>query len=173
MQATRHLIGILLLQAAGCLGAATGAETAETVATERRPPEAVDAGMPASRDTSKETPSAPVRMQQRQKAAGTPAAQTPLALAALEQRLKDTDAIGLFTKIALKNQIDDLLDRIKSHHQGNGNTTLAQLRQSYDQLLARIYELLKEGDPALAGTIMTSREAIWSVITDPLRFAKL
>ena len=104
--------------------------------------------------------------------AAAPAA-PPLALAALEQRLKDTDAIGVFTKIALKNQVDDLLNRFKAHYEGSGNTSLAQLRQSYDQLLLKAHGLLKDGDPALAGAIVSSREAIWAVLTDPVRFAKL
>lgn len=96
-----------------------------------------------------------------------------MALAALEQRLKDTDAIGVFTKIALKNQVDDLLSRAKAHHRSNGNPTLAQLRQSYDQLLAKVHGLLKDGDPALAGAIAGSREAIWAVLADPVKFAQL
>jgi hypothetical protein len=33
--------------------------------------------------------------------------------------------------------------------------------------------LLKDGDPALAGAIVNSREAIWGVLTDPAKFAKL
>ncbi|MBX3666669.1 MAG: hypothetical protein KF834_13370 [Burkholderiales bacterium] len=95
-----------------------------------------------------------------------------MALATLEQRLKDTNAIGLFTKLALKNQVDDLVNRVRAHHEGNG-ATLAQLRQAYDQLLAKVHGLLKDGDPALAGSIMASREAIWQVLTDPVKFAKL
>lgn len=103
-----------------------------------------------------------------------PATQAPsLALAALEQRLKDTGAIGIFTKIALKNQIDDLLNRFKAYFAGGGNTTLAQLRQFYEQLLLKAHGLLKDGDPALANAIMDSRESIWGVLTDPVRFAKL
>lgn len=96
-----------------------------------------------------------------------------MALAALEQRLKDTDAIGVFTKITLKNQVDDLLDRAKAHHQNSNNPSLAQLRQSYDQLLGKVHGLLKDGDPALANAIIASREAIWTVLADPVKFAKL
>ncbi len=95
-----------------------------------------------------------------------------MALTTLEQRLKDTNAIGLFTKIALKNQVDDLVNRVRAHHEGNG-ATLVQLRQAYDQLLAKVHGLLKDGDPSLAGSIMASREAIWQVLTDPVKFAKL
>lgn len=97
----------------------------------------------------------------------------PLALTALEQRLKDTGAIGLFTKIALKNQVDDLLSQLKTYYGGNRKTSLNQLRQTYDQLLLKVHDLLKGGDPALAGAIMNSRESIWTVLADPVKFAKL
>lgn len=103
----------------------------------------------------------------------TRTAASTLDLDALEQRLKDTDAIGVFTKIALKNQVDDLLKRFKAHHESDGRTALAQLRQSYDQLLQKVNDVLKNGDPALASEIMGSREAIWGVLSDPLKFAKL
>lgn len=102
-----------------------------------------------------------------------PPALPALALATLEQRLKDTDAVGVFTKLALKNQIDDLLGLIRAHHEGRGKSTLAQLRQIYDQLLLKVHDLLKKGDPPLASAIMNSRESIWIVLTDPVRFAKL
>jgi hypothetical protein len=96
-----------------------------------------------------------------------------LDLDTLEQRLKDTDAIGVFTKIALKNQVDDLLKRFKAYHDNDGKPALAQLRQSYDQLLLKVNDVLKNGDPSLAGEIMGSREAIWGVLSDPVKFAKL
>ncbi len=108
-----------------------------------------------------------------QKPAVAPARAATLDLDALEQRLKNTDAIGVFTKIALKNLVDDLLKRFKAYHESDGKTALAQLRQSYDQLLLKVNDVLKNGDPSLAGEIMASREAIWSVLSDPVKFAKL
>jgi hypothetical protein len=101
------------------------------------------------------------------------AAPAPLALDTLEQRLKDTPAIGVFTKLTLKNQVDDLLSRFRAHYEGRGGLTIPQLRQNYEQLLAKVHGLLKDGDPALAGAIVNSREAIWSVLADPAKFAKL
>lgn len=106
-------------------------------------------------------------------AAPARAAASTLNLDTLEQRLKDTDAIGVFTKIALKNQVDDLLKRFKAYHDSDGKSALAQLRQSYDQLLLKVNDVLKNGDPSLAGEIMGSREAIWGVLSDPVKFAKL
>lgn len=96
-----------------------------------------------------------------------------MALSALEQRLKDTPAIGVFTKLTLKNQVDELIARFRAHYEGRGGSTLAQLRQSYEQLLTRVQGLLKDGDPGLASAIAHSREAIWAVLTDPVQFAKL
>ena len=107
-----------------------------------------------------------------QSAAPAPAP-AQLAIDTLEQRLKDTPAIGVFTKLTLKNQVDDLLNRFRAHYEGRGGMTIPQLRQNYEQLLAKVHGLLKDGDPGLAGAIINSREAIWSVLTDPVKFAKL
>lgn len=106
-------------------------------------------------------------------AASTRVAASTLDLDALEQRLKNTDAIGVFTKIALKNQVDDLLKRFKTYHGSDGKSALSQLRQSYDQLLLKVNDVLKNDDPSLASEIMGSREAIWGVLSDPVKFAKL
>jgi hypothetical protein len=134
---------------------------AETVPPAAKPPVKVAIPPPVP----KPVVAAPVRSE--------PPALPALALATLEQRLKDTDAVGVFTKLALKNQIDDLLGQIRAHHEGRGKFTLTQLRQSYDQLLLKVHDLLKKGDPPLASAIMNSRESIWIVLTDPVRFAKL
>lgn len=114
-----------------------------------------------------------VRVPPPQKPVAARVAASTLDLNALEQRLKNTDAIGVFTKIALKNQVDDLLKRFKAYHESDGKSALTQLRQSYDQLLLKVNDVLKNGDPSLAGEIMGSREAIWSVLSDPVKFAKL
>jgi hypothetical protein len=92
-------------------------------------------------------------------------------LNSLEQRLRDTKAVGIFTKLTLKNQVDDLLNRFRLHHSGRGDVKLEQLRQSYDLLLLKVMSLLQDKDVALANAISTSREAIWSVLVDPKKFS--
>jgi len=101
------------------------------------------------------------------------AAAPPLDLKGLEQRLRDTRAIGLFTKLSLKNQVDDLLAQFKAFHQGQPGLTVAQLRQKYELLLMKVVTLLQDGDPALASAVSSSREAIWEVLTDPQKFAAI
>jgi hypothetical protein len=113
-----------------------------------------------------------------------PAAQAPVAaaasapapaldLTALEQRLRDTRAIGVFTKLSLKNQVDDLLGRFRDFYGSKGTATLPQLRQKYDLLLLKVLSVLQDGDPGLAATIAASREAIWGILADPVKFSKL
>ena len=97
----------------------------------------------------------------------------PLDLKGLEQRLRDTRAIGLFTKLSLKNQVDDLLAQFKAFHQGQSGLTLGQLRQKYELLLMKVVTLLQDGDPALASAVSSSREALWTVLTDPQKFAAI
>jgi len=101
------------------------------------------------------------------------AAAPPLDLNGLEQRLRDTRAIGVFTKLSLKNQVDDLLAQFKAFHQGQSQSTLGQLRQRYEVLLMKVVTLLQDGDPSLANAVLSSREAIWGVLTDPKRLSAL
>ena len=50
----------------------------------------------------------------------------PLDLKSLEQRPKETNAIGVLTKLSLKNQVDDLLEQVRECSQGRLKTTLAE-----------------------------------------------
>ena len=97
----------------------------------------------------------------------------PLDLASLEQRLKDSKAIGVLTKITLKNQVDDLLNQFRAFYQGKLHTTLADLRRSYDLLVLKVLSLLQDSDQALATAIAASRDAIWGVLSDPAKFATI
>jgi hypothetical protein len=106
----------------------------------------------------------------------TPTATTAapsLDLNSLEQRLKDTRAIGLFTKLSLKNQVDDLLTQFRAFHARKSTISLSDLRQRYDLLLMKVLSLLQDGDPPLASAVSSSREALWSMLSDPQKFAKL
>jgi hypothetical protein len=107
------------------------------------------------------------------KGAGRPVAAPTLDLAALEKRLRETEAIGVFTKITLKNQVDDLLNKFRAYYQGQARTSLAELRQPYDMLLLKVLSLLQDSDPGLARAIVASREAIWGILADPQKFATL
>jgi hypothetical protein len=96
-----------------------------------------------------------------------------LDLASLEQRLRDTPAIGVFTKLSLKNQVDDLLGQFRTYYRGDSKISLADLRERYNLLLLKVLTLLQDTDASLAAAISSSREAIWAILTDPNKFAKL
>jgi hypothetical protein len=106
-------------------------------------------------------------------APSTAATAPPLDLAGLEQRLRDTRAIGVFSKLSLKNQVDDLLSRFRLYHAGNGDVKLQDLRQNYDLLLLKVLSLLQDKDTSLAEAISTSREAIWRLLIDPKKFSTI
>ena len=115
----------------------------------------------------------PAKKESSAPATAKPPASPPLDLASLENRLKETKAIGLFTKIALKNQVDDLLNQFRAYYQGSVKTTLAQLRQRYDLLLLKVLSLLQDSDQSLATAISASREAIWGILADRQKFATI
>lgn len=101
------------------------------------------------------------------------AAAPPLDLKSLETQLRQTKAIGVFGKLALKNQIDDLLERFRDFYTGLNETSLVNLRQAFDMLVMKALVLLQDGDPPLAGSLAASRESIWGILSDPAKFAKV
>jgi hypothetical protein len=93
-----------------------------------------------------------------------------LELASLLTRLRKTKAISLRTKLAVKNESDDLFEQFGAYHAEHGTATLAELRQAYDELFGKLYVLLEQADPPLARDIDRSRAAIWAVLADPIEF---
>lgn len=96
-----------------------------------------------------------------------------LDLPMLEQRLKDTRAIGVFTKLSLKNQVDDLLSDLRAYHAGSSTAPQPVLRQKYDTLIIKVLTLLQNGDPQLATAVASSREALWGILMDPKKFSQI
>jgi hypothetical protein len=96
-----------------------------------------------------------------------------LDLMSLERRLRNTHAIGVFAKLSLKNQVDDLLEQFRGFYKGTIRMPLAALRQRYDLLMLKVLALLQDRDPPLAANIGASREAIWRILADPVKFATI
>jgi len=100
------------------------------------------------------------------------AAAPALDLDALKARLRATKAIGVFTKLSLKNKVDDLMKQFTEHYQGK-KPPLAELRLSYDLLMMKVLSLLQDSDQALATQVVSSREAIWALLADEKKFFAL
>ena len=96
--------------------------------------------------------------------------EAPLDASALKSRLRDSNAIGVVTRLALKNQVDDLLEQFRAHHRSGQGSGVATLRQPYNMLVLKVLSIVQDGDPSLAYTIARSREAIWGILADPEKF---
>jgi len=177
-----------LLLGAGCARGKpdTSASEPEAAATDpRTPPPAAKPSVPATpRSTPAparapapapraKDPAPPAASKGAPATAKPPAAAPTLDLTALKERLKDTKAIGIFSKITLKNQVDDLLDQFRAYHQGKAKLTMIDLRRSYELMMMKVLSLLQDEDQALASDIVSSREAIWGLLADPKKFAAL
>jgi hypothetical protein len=173
---TRTSIFLLaLLIASGC-GAvappppppqAKAAESATEVPAKAAPaapakPAAPPKSAPAPKSPAKQPPATPPPV----------ATAPPLDLKGLEQRLKESDAIGVMTKLSLKNQVDDLVAQFRTYHQGHRPPTLPELRRPFELLLMKVLSLLQDKDAALARDINASRDAIWRVLSDRDKLAK-
>ena len=160
--------------------AAPAATTPSTTAPTRAAPAGQTGGTtaplvakaPAKAPASPAAAAQPAKKESAPAASATPSA-PPLDLTSLEQRLKETKAIGLMTKITLKNQVNDLLDQFRAFYQGKVKTDLANLRHSYDLLVLKVLSLLQDDDRELATAITASREAIWGILADPAKFATI
>jgi hypothetical protein len=102
--------------------------------------------------------------------AASPAGAATLDFTSLVTRLRETKAIGVLTKLSVKNQSDDLLDEFRMYHKQGAPPTLEQLHRSYDMLFLKLLSLLQDGDPPLARDIDRSRSAIWDILADPRKF---
>jgi hypothetical protein len=145
-------------------GAAGQPAAKPAASTPKAPAKVPSPPSPGAQPPRKETPAPTL---------ARPEAPPPLDLKSLETRLKDTKAIGVFTKLALKNQVDDLVDQFRAFYQGRLKTTLAELRRSYDLLVLKVLALLQDADPPLAGAIAASRESLWGILSNPAKFAAL
>jgi hypothetical protein len=144
---------------------------AKSAASTAKPP-AKPATAPPPASAASATPAAKAAPAvPRPPAVAAPPAAPALDLKSLESRLRETNAIGVMTKLALKNQVDDLLDQFRMFYKGTLKTTIAELRQAYDRLVLKVLALLQDADPPLAKDIAMSREAIWSILADPVKFA--
>jgi hypothetical protein len=146
----------------------TSAGTAAAKATASSAP--AQAAPAAPRPAAAPAPAAAASAATRPSAAPAPPA---MDLNSLQQRLRDTRAIGVFTKLSLKNQVDDLLARFRSFYSGETKIPLSSLRQQYEMLFLKVVTVVQDGDPSLATAIATSREAIWGILADPKKFAQI
>jgi hypothetical protein len=62
---------------------------------------------------------------------------------------------------------------LRAYHRHASTTPLSELRRRYDTLLRDVLTQVQSGDPPLAADIASSREAIWSILSDPQKFSTI
>ncbi len=101
------------------------------------------------------------------------AGQPKLDMASLENKLRATSAIGFFTKLEIKGQVDDLIELFRAFHDKEASLSLGGLRQRFNLLLLKVLTLLQDSDPGLSREIDSSRLALWHILSNPAKFAKI
>jgi hypothetical protein len=164
----------LFLLAAGC-----GVTTPPAPPSVPPPPIVAEKGAPSPAPKAVPPPSTPAKAAPAKPTAAKPpppstatSSKPALDLKGLEQRLRNTEAIGVLTKLSLKNQVDDLIARFRQFHDGRRPPTLAELRPAFELLLMKVLSLLQDSDKALARDINASRDALWSVLSDRDKLAQ-
>jgi|SRR5688572_3755472 hypothetical protein len=152
---------------------APSATAARSSNAAQEPPPPPSSSPPKIAAAPKAIPGARPRSAPTAAAKAPPASARALDLKSLEQRLKETSAIGVLTKLSLKNQVDDLVQRFRAFHQGQRPPGLAELRPAFDLLLMKVLSLLQDKDVVLAKDIDASRSAIWGVLTDREKLARV
>ena len=102
-----------------------------------------------------------------------PARGADLDVVTLKVRLRETSAIGLVTKIALKQDIERLIHGLADYHAGRTATPLATLHEMYSTLVTRTVGLLEHDETELARELTSSSDRLWTELSDPDRFAAL
>ena len=90
----------------------------------------------------------------------------------LETRLRETKALGFFTKLELKNQIDSLMQEVRDYHQQEAGN-LPEIREEFDLLVMKVMTLLQDEEAELASEIANAKGELWAILADPQRFADL
>ncbi|MDQ7011358.1 MAG: hypothetical protein Q9M29_06005 [Mariprofundaceae bacterium] len=90
----------------------------------------------------------------------------PLDMDMLVERLKQTRAIGFFTKLAIRNDVMDLIVLIDNYRKKSVlESKLNDVRARFEGLFLKIVALL-ENDPDLSRDIYLAREKIWKSLLE-------
>ena len=88
-------------------------------------------------------------------------------------RVTSSKALGFFTKLSLKKDIDGFLADVKKYHDGRGDLTLDQLHEQYDALVHNLVTLVQNKDEELVRYIDDGRDKLWGMLADHEKFATL
>ena len=88
----------------------------------------------------------------------------------LFEQLNQTKAIGVFTKLSIKNNATRLQKSFAVYHQGKRPPNLEELRERYDLMVQEMLILVQDKDPELTRIIHEARLLLWSYLSDPEKY---
>ena len=89
----------------------------------------------------------------------------------LLERFKNTEAVGVFTKLSINNNVARLNQSFGDYHQGQRPPTIEELKESYDLMVQEIMVLIQNKDPELARDLYAARLLLWSYLANPDKYA--
>jgi hypothetical protein len=93
-----------------------------------------------------------------------------LNLKSLKKGLRATEAVGTFTKLALKTRYDALIGDFREFHRAKSGN-LDALRGRFEELLGETLDLLRAGDPPLFRRLSRAQAGLWRLLSDPVEFS--
>lgn len=81
-------------------------------------------------------------------------------------RLKETDALGVFTKLALKGDVEEIIEMAHEYKSLTALTELQSVREQFDGLVLKTITLLNDKDPDLAADMYQARDLVWQSILE-------
>ncbi len=129
-------------------------------------------GMPSGVADDSVAPDAPLgstQIEPAQTNTPTPKAVKPVAktfnMDMLIERLKKTNALGMFTKLALRSDALDIMGMVKAYNKHRAKYSLKELRARFNGLVLKVLVLLDD-DPGLARDISLAQEDIWKSLLE-------
>jgi len=88
----------------------------------------------------------------------------------LLERFTHTEAIGVFTKLSIKNNVTRLNQSFGLYHQGKRPPNIEELKERYDLMVQEMIVLVQNKDPELAKDLYAARLLLWSYLADPEKY---
>ncbi len=95
-----------------------------------------------------------------------------LDLDELSDRIANTKAVGLLSKLSMKRDVDKLEKDLRAFHGGTARHTLDQLKERYDLMVHNLLVQIQDKDAALAGDVARVRNQLWKRLANPDEFAQ-
>lgn len=103
----------------------------------------------------------------------TPSTQNDFDVGPLVEQIAHSKSIGVFTKLALKQDGKDLFKKMGNYHSGVGDSSLEELHERYNVMVHKLVIVIGKKDEELAGYVADARDKLWDVLSDDIKFSNM